>query len=254
MAALDPAMKSHFLNEAPKYLAMMNGADLVSVSTPQLAEHARLFTKRPIHVRRNFADDTTLSTGAAAMNARIADDGIFRVGFASGSQGHEADLASIFTPLVQFIAENDDRRLVLLGHFDVSRLPIALRSQTDVIPFTTYENYLTELAQMNCAVMPLQDDTFNRCKSAVRLIDAASVGVPSIVAPVGDLPNLVEQGKTGFVAKNQSEWRTALGRFEGNRAATRAIGHAARNRLETHWWGAPEPHIIAPEMLDWVTR
>ena len=254
MGALDPAMKTHFLSEAPKYLSMMNGADLVSVSTPQLAEHARLFTNRPVYVRRNFADEATLSTGASAMQMRKADDGVFRVAFASGSQGHEVDLASIFTPLEQFITAKVSRRLVLLGHFDLELLPKGLRAQTDVIAFTTYENYLRQLAQMDCAVMPLCDDTFNRCKSAVRLIDAASVGVPSIVAPVGDLPELIEQGKTGFVAKNQSEWLTALGRYEGARETTRAIGLAARNRLETHWAGAPESHIIAPEILGWMAR
>lgn len=252
MGALDPAMKQHFLSEAPKYLSMMNGADLVSVSTPQLAEHARLFTNRPVHVRRNFADEETLSAGAAAMQTRQPDDGIFRVAFASGSQGHEADLASIYEPLEQFVAGHDARRLVLLGHFNLARLPEALRVQTDVIPFTTYETYLKELAQMDCTVMPLCDDAFNRCKSAVRLIDAASVGVPSIVAPVGDLSQLILQGKTGFVAKNSQEWCTALGRYAGARDTTRAIGLAARNRLETHWSGAPEAHIIAPEILDWV--
>jgi len=254
MGALDPAMKAHFQSEAPKYLAMMNGADMVSVSTPQLAEHCRLFTKRPVHVRRNFADDATLMIGASAMKTRKKDDGIFRVGFASGSQGHEADLASIFSPLEQFIGGNAAHRLVLLGHFDRNRLPKTLHAQTDVIAFTTYENYLNELAQMNCAVMPLCDDTFNRSKSAVRLIDAASVGVPSVVAPVGDLPNLIVQGKTGFVAKDQSEWHTALRRFESNRDATRAIGRAARTQLETHWSGAPAPHIIEQELLDWVIQ
>ncbi len=252
MGALDPAMKAHFLSEAPKYLAMMNGADLISVSTPQLAQHARLFTKRPVHVRRNFADEVTLSAGALAMEGRAAHDGVFRVGFASGSQGHEIDLASIFAPLEAFMAESDSRRLVLLGHFNLDLLPSALRERAEVKPFTTYEAYLGQLAQVDCAVMPLCDDTFNRCKSAVRLIDAASVGVPSIVSPVGDLPSLIEQGKTGFVAKNQSEWLTALRRYEGARETTRGIGLAARNNLETKWAGVAEPNIIDTELLDWV--
>ncbi|WP_093995205.1 glycosyltransferase [Octadecabacter ascidiaceicola] len=253
MGVLDPAMKTHFVAEAPRYLAMMNGADMVSVSTPQLAQHCRLFTERPVHVRRNFADDATLMMGAAAMKARNKDDGVFRVGFASGSQGHEADLASIFEPLERFF-EGNAHRLVLLGHFDLNRLPDVLRSRADIVPFTTYENYLHELAGVNCTVMPLCDDTFNRCKSAVRVIDAASVGVPSIVAPVGDLPNLIVQGKTGFVANNQSEWHTALGRFEGARDTTRCIGREARRQLETHWSGIADPHIIDPEILDWVLR
>lgn len=254
MSALDPALKAHFVGEAPKYLAMMNGADLISVSTPQLAEHAGLFTNRPVLVRRNFADETTLSTGALAMEKRQQGDGIFRVAFASGSQGHEADLTSIYEPLEQFIRRSDARRLVLLGHFDLAQLPKIIRRQTEVIPFTTYENYLVKLAQMDCAVMPLRDDTFNRCKSAVRVIDASSVGVPSIVAAVGDSPNLISQGKTGFVAKNNQEWLTALERYASAGDTARAIGLAAREGLEQNWSGTPAPHIIEPDLLDWVLR
>ena len=103
MKAVDPALKAHFLGEAPKYLSMMNGADLLTVSTPGMAEHTRLYTQRPVFVRRNFADAETLEAGRAAMDARAADDGLFRVAFASGSQGHEIDLAEIIQPLSAFI-------------------------------------------------------------------------------------------------------------------------------------------------------
>jgi len=254
MAALDPAMKAHFLAEAPKFLAMMNGADMISVSTPGLAQHARLLTGRPVHVRRNFADPATFSDGAKAMMNAPAPDGMFRVAFASGSQGHEVDLETILPAVAAFITADQTRRLILLGHFNIDHLPEDVRAQTDVIPFTTYDRYLAALAQADCAIMPLADDAFNRCKSAVRVIDASCVAVPSIVGTVGDLPVMVRNGETGLIAQSVQDWHNALMRLEGDRTAARKMGQAARDALGAQWDGTPNVHIIAPEITDWVLR
>ena len=252
MAALDPAMKAHFLSEAPKYLTMMNGADILSMSTPGLADHARQLTARPVYVRRNFADQDTLDDGARAMKTAAAKDGIFRVVFSSGSQGHEVDFATIAPALETFFVGRDDRRLMILGHFDLTHLPAALATRTDVVAFTTYARYLGALARADCSVMPLADDLFNRCKSAVRVIDAASVGVPSIVGTVGDAKSVVRDAETGFIAQTAQDWLHALEKLDGDRALSAQMGQAARRDLETRWAGRPEDHIIDRQIIDWV--
>lgn len=252
MEALDPSVKAHFMGEAPKYLNMMNGADVLSVSTPGMQAHAALYTNRPIFVRRNFADRDTLEAGQAVQRDLSADDGIFRVAFASGSQGHEVDLKEILTPLTDFVLEQPNRRLMLIGHFDLSHLPDALEKRVETVKFSSYERYLSALREADCAVMPLCDDTFNRCKSAVRVIDACAVGVPSIVASVGDLPKLVRSGDTGFVASDSESWLEALRAIAADPRGTQDMGRAARRNLECRWKESDQSHIIAPELIDWV--
>lgn len=252
MAALEPMLKTHFLAVAPRYAAMMNGADIVTVSTPGLADLARLYTPRPVHVRRNFADPETLQHGAAAIAARGAEDGLFRVVFASGSQGHEADFDLIKSEVAAFVTADPARRLTILGHFKTNRLPASLPAQTEHHPFLGYDAYLANLARADVAVMPLQDDLFNRCKSGVRVIDAAAVGVTSIVSAVGDLPTMIDHGQTGFVARSPGDWRQALETLATDRARARAMGRAARETLEARWSVQASPHIVDPALLDWV--
>lgn len=256
MAALEPELKAHFLSEAPKYLDMMNNADIISVSTPGMAAHARHYTQRPVYVRRNFADISTLSLGKANILATVrekADATLpFRVAFASGSRGHEVDFAVIEAAITGFLAAGTNRFLTILGHFDKDLLPAALHNQVEMHPFADYPRYLELLAAVDCAVMPLADDPFNRCKSAVRVIDAASVAVPSIVGPVGDMAAMVRHGETGYIAKSSQDWRAALDRLATDREAARRMGAAARHDLERLWAGTPEPHIISPELLTWV--
>jgi glycosyltransferase involved in cell wall biosynthesis len=120
------------------------------------------------------------------------------------------------------------------------------------VPFTTYDDYLTALARADCAVMPLLDDVFNQCKSAVRVIDASAASVPSIVSPVGDLAQMIEPGVTGHVARTPDDWLAHLNSCAKDRTQTAKMGHAARQALETRWSGSDTDHIIDREILDWV--
>ena len=133
----------HFLNEAPKYLDAMNQADIVTVSTPGLRDHARLYTNRPVYVRRNFADRATLAAADRARTAAPRDaTAPFRVAFASGSMGHEIDLGLIGDDLAGFLGADPTRRLVIQGHFDRALLPEGLETQIEIHPFTGYDGYL----------------------------------------------------------------------------------------------------------------
>ena len=255
MKAVDPALKAHFVSEAPKYLEMMNGADVISVSTPGMVEHAGLYSARPIYLRRNFADTSTLEDGLRAMRS-ARNEGrkkdVFRVAFASGSHGHEVDFAIIQDQIITFLSAHKSHRLMILGHFDVSLLPDDLEDQLELHPFTTYDAYLRHLATADCAVMPLVDDVFNRCKSGVRVIDASSVGVPSLVGTVGDMSQIVVHGKTGYVAQTSADWLTALQSLSKDRGACAAMGRKARETLESQWAGNEGAHIIDPNLLAWV--
>lgn len=255
MKALPDWQKTHFMTEAPKYLDVMNGADMISVSTPGMQAHTRLYTPRPVHMRRNFADRIALEAGARAMqNARTVKQGSkdFRVAFASGSKGHEIDFELIADDVIAFLAGQPNRKLVILGHFDKKLLPEALRGQVESHAFSTYEAYLQNLASVDCAVMPLTDDLFNRCKSAVRVIDAASVGVPGIVGTVSDMANMIQDGVNGRVIKPGQSWATALEDMALDRGATDNMGQAARRALEENWAVSLKPNVVDPEILAWV--
>ncbi|MCB2117469.1 MAG: glycosyltransferase [Rhodobacteraceae bacterium] len=254
--AFGEGMRDHFISLAPLYASAMNACDIVTVSTPALRNHAKLFCNRPVYLRRNFADRDSLEHGRMALE-RIGTEGRerrpFTVAFASGSQGHEVDLATMLPELVRFLLAAPDRRLLVLGHFDIERLPQEIAQRTETRPFLGYDAYLDALASADCAILPLGDDLFNRCKSGVRVIDAASVGIPSIVSNIGDAPTLIEPGKTGIVA-GPGQWLEALETLAADRKATAEMGRAARRALEESWSARMAPPIIDPEVRDWVLR
>jgi glycosyltransferase involved in cell wall biosynthesis len=251
MDRVEPALKSHFVAEAPLYAEAMNAADVLSFSTPALAEHARLFSPRPAFLRRNFADTETLAAGAAAsVEVQGSGDGLFRIAFASGSRGHEADFAVIAGEIAGFLDADPRRRLMILGHFDTRQLPEELASRVERHEFADYATYLRQLARADCAVMPLNDDLFNHCKSAARVIDAGAVGLPCVVGAVSDMAAVVRDGETGLVA-GPGGWRDALETLAAPGEA-REMGRLARKDMEGRWAASVEPHIVAPELRSWV--
>ena len=255
MKALPPSMKAHFLNEAPKYLDAMNMADIITVSTPSMRDHTRLYTNRPVHFRRNFADRATFEAANAALAIRQIDpDAPFRVVFASGSMGHEVDFALIAEDIIAFLAADANRELVILGHFDEDLLPEALQDRVEAHKFTSYDKYLETLATVDCAVMPLTDDIFNRCKSAVRVIDAFAVAVPCIVGQVSDMAHMVQDGVTGRVMGPGESWGDALEVLAKDRDACAEMGRAARADLQANWGAKAGLPIIEQPVLDWVLQ
>lgn len=249
MAALSDGEKAHFVAEAPLYADVMNMADVISVSTPGLAAHARAHSERPILVRRNFADRVTLEAGRAALAERKRGAG-FTVAIASGSRGHDADLGLIRDDLCTFLDGDATRRLLLLGHLDPGAFPARLAPQVVCRPFASYSEYLGALAAADCAVLPLTDDAFNRCKSAVRVIDAAAVEVPALVADVGDLAALVEDGRTGAVVC--TGWADALEALAAAPERTSEMGRAARAYLERAWVGQARAPVADAGFADWI--
>jgi len=253
-----PQLRAHFLSHAPLYAAMMNACDAVSVSTPALRDHAACFTRRPVFVRRNFADGESLDRGRRAVgllaHQAAAKDGAspFTIAFASGSNGHEADFDAIAAAVEAFLTAGPDRRLLILGRFDPAHLPEAIRARTTLRPFLDYDAYLQALAGVDCAIMPLADDLFNRCKSGVRLIDASAVGVAAIVSDVGDAPALIRPGETGLVVGRGESWAAALEQMAADRVATAQMGTRARHHLETNWSARLEPPVVDPGLLGWV--
>ncbi|MEL6168417.1 MAG: glycosyltransferase [Pseudomonadota bacterium] len=251
MSVVPSALKDHFLAEAPLYAEAMNLADIVSVSTPGLAEHAALHSARPTLVRRNFADRATLEAGKRAMACASRDAEAFTVAVASGSKGHEADFALIRESIASFLAASKNRRLLVLGHLDMEDWD-GLQGQIETHPFRNYDEYLEVLARADCAVMPLTDDLFNQCKSAVRVVDAFAAGVPAVVSNVGDLAAPIEVCRSGYVVEGPEGWCRALDRMASDRKATAKMRCAARQDIESRWSARVDWPVVDPELGHWL--
>ncbi len=93
------------------------------------------------------------------------------------------------------------------------------------IDITVYPLKLASL-NLDIGVAPLVDDEFNRCKSALKWSEYASMKVPAVCS---DLPpyNCIEDGKTGFLAKTEDEFVEKVSKLVDNETMRREMGENA---------------------------
>lgn len=103
-----------------------------------------------------------------------------------------------------------------------------------ILPGLQLGNELAQAyASMDAFVFPSETDTFGNV-----ILEAAASGVPSIVSAGGGPKYLVEPGVTGFVARNSSEFSTAVAGLLRDPQLRQRMGAAARERALGRQWSA----------------
>lgn len=127
-----------------------------------------------------------------------------------------------------------------------------LAEQVEHQPFRDYDQYLAALAGADAVLVPLADDPFNACKSAVRVLDAAAVARPVIASPVGDLAHAVVPGETGWLAQRPDDWAAALRALAALPDRGRSMGLAARQALQRDLSAPEAAGVTDPGLLAWL--
>ena len=87
--------------------------------------------------------------------------------------------------------------------------------------------------RLDCLVVPSHDTSTWVERQAPLLLEAMARGIAPVVTPAGALPDIV--GPAGIVARDIEQLTAALQQFVSDRAACRAAGIAARQRVQEHF-------------------
>jgi glycosyltransferase involved in cell wall biosynthesis len=202
----------------------LSAADLVTVSTPDLLSVVRPMNGR-VTVLPNMlpAESWPTARGDRGLDHRIV------VGWA-GSRHHEVDLAILSGILETLLDAYPQIEVAIAGTKD---LPFRPHARLRLIPGVMIEQYPSILEQFDIGMIPLVDGRFNRCKSDLKFLEYAMVGIPSVASKVGPYESSVVHGVNGFLARNPKDWLKHLRRLIEDAELRRSIGAAAREFAET---------------------
>jgi len=102
-----------------------------------------------------------------------------------------------------------------------------------------FENWSQEseielLLKSHVGIMPLTNDEFSKGKSAFKLIQYSAAGLPVIASPVGENINVVDDGKTGFLADSPDEWLQALSKLIDDKKLYSRMAKNSRKASENY--------------------
>lgn len=92
--------------------------------------------------------------------------------------------------------------------------------------FISYDAYENAIRSSDIALLPLRDSEFNRSKSDLKFIECAAGGAVVLASPVV-YSKTIEEGRTGFIYRDDREFVTKLNLLVKNRNLRRMVSEAA---------------------------
>lgn len=203
-------------------LFSLQEADLVTVTTPKLAEYARQYNDK-VAVLPNMIDTR------AWWKLPLKPNTPLRIGW-SGGMSHYIDWLSIQEPLNELMAKYDFT-LVSIGSAYQGILRPEFRHRLEIRPWVPFHahSYRMMAMALDIAIIPLADITFNDYKSAVKWYEFSAMSVPAVVANKTPYKEEITDGVTACAYNNPQEFYTKLEALILNAELRETIGNNARS-------------------------
>jgi len=197
----------------------MKTVDILQVSTPELAELYRSFNKN-IVVLENCIDNKLYDIPKATNKKPVV--------IWSGTQTHIDDLYQ----LNGCVPRNCK---LIIGGFTEAKQKGLFKDHPDVhfIKGVKLADYPTKIVALGDIVaIPLVDIKFNACKSDLKGLEHAAMGIPCVASDVPPYRRWVKHGENGFlVKKNKTKfWIRYLQQLVDDKALREKMGQAAKDK------------------------
>ena len=177
--------------------------DVITVSTQPLHEHVeQMLPGKPVAVVPNAVHHSWLT-----QTPDMQDNGRRKIiTYFPGTRSHDRDFQLIVPMLERVLVQYPQLQLHITG-----RLRCALQAApgrlvlNERVDFAAYGQHV-QRGWVNLA--PLEDTPFNRCKSALKVIEAGFWGIPTVCSPGPDAERFREAG--AVIAATQTEWYDKL--------------------------------------------
>jgi len=204
----------------------MRLCDMVTVSTPYLAEQVRPYCENVV-VLPNF-----VKSGLLTLNRPQPER--LTIGWAGGTS-HLVDIVTVADPLRDVLGANPDVDMHWIG-FDYSpeltraRLDSPLQRQCRYSPWSRDVGDYYKKIDFDIGIAPLADVPFNNSKSHIRTLEMAACGIPVVASNRLPYSEFVVDGKTGWLVSSEDEWRRRLTDLINDPEMRAEMGAAAKEQ------------------------
>jgi|Deesub1362A_J573_1020465.scaffolds.fasta_scaffold00522_5 glycosyltransferase involved in cell wall biosynthesis len=188
-------------------LMTLKFADMVTAPTPFLAAQLKSFNEN-VYVIPNFIDKNLWKKCEPKKREDFnIEKNEVVIGWA-GTEGHIDNLRLIVNAVEEIMDKYTNTRLMLLG-FDPGFFDVPSERKIS-IPFQKYSDYISYLFLMDIAIVPLEENLFNKCKSGVKILEHGMARSAVIASNILPFKNLKNEGALILLCKGDDEWERNL--------------------------------------------
>ena len=155
-----------------------------------------------------------------------------RIFYGSGTKAHNEDFEQLVAqPLARLLKENAaDLELFIMGYLTLPNVLKPFHSRITLHePVWDLRSYWNILREMDISIAVLKPGMVADCKSEIKWLEAAMLGIPSVVSATRTYAEVLPNGETGQLATTHAEWYQTLRRLIHNAPRRVAMGQAARD-------------------------
>ncbi len=179
---------------------MLGEVDFVSVTSDYLAKKLSEYTQRLPVVIENFIDYDWFTAQADSVKRFVPG---LTVGY-TGTRWHWWD----WFHTAGALKDLEDIQPLAQGA-DVDYLDNYIDGLWKLTPQVPYAGYPQMLSQFDIVMCPLEPTDFNRCKSAIKAVEAMTVGAIPVCSNIEPYRNLKEAGAPIVMVNDEKVWKEA---------------------------------------------
>ncbi|WP_413992035.1 glycosyltransferase [Labrys okinawensis] len=216
-------------------------------STPSLAGAlADIVATGEVVLLRNGLDQRSDAAIARAAVARAPQDTV-TLFYGTGTKAHSLEFTRDLAPaLIALLDAHDYLRLVLVGYLQLGAEFERYRSRIVQVGFIAdLDAYWALLAACDINLAVLSPGRMTDCKSEIKWLEAAALGVPSVVTATATYGAALSHGVDGLLVETPDQWISMLDTLIRDGALRRSIGGAARAKALLNYGLAPNSRRLA---------
>ena len=98
-----------------------------------------------------------------------------------------------------------------------------------------FDRELEDLIEIDVGIMPLPNNDWSKGKCGLKALQYMSLGIPTVVSPVGVNTEIIKDGVNGFLAETEKEWFDKLSLLIENKELRQQLGKEARKTVERYY-------------------
>lgn len=198
---------TYILEHFDKILKLVKNADQITVSTNELKNRLNKLNINNVEIIKNYLVNDSLPIKPFEFRG----NNIIKIGY-FGTLTHQGDLDLVHNVILR-LKENFSKKGVQVI-FEIAG--VAMVNDSDWInvvklPYypmsaNTFYDWLSKNSDWDIGIIPLLNTEFNKCKSELKYIEFAALGIPVIASDINVYSESIQNGVNGYLAGNEDEW------------------------------------------------
>ena len=222
--------------------------DQCSAATEPLVAALRTLTDVPARVLPNGLSPQGARI-AAATHRRPADD-LVRLGYFPGSATHNEDWQLIERAVIDVMVAHPEVQLMIIGPLDTGDALEPVMDQVRRPRPVPWQVLPQRIAHVDVNLAPLAVTPFTEAKSAIKWLEAAVVGTPTIASATQPFVDAVDDGTTGILVAPDADWHAAIELLVSDAAERQRMGEAARSSALERFGPVPQAALYEQFVRD----